>query len=71
MYCPEKQKYNRFEVVDIPSNRDLFFRLGRRMPEANMFSGEEELPQTMSKTDALAAAARQAEQEYFESDKDE
>lgn len=41
MYVNEKMKLNKFQQVNIPTNKDYFARAGKRMPDEAMFTGDE------------------------------
>ena len=40
MYCPKKLQLNKFKPVRCPSPRDLFQRVGQRMPNTDNFSND-------------------------------
>lgn len=56
MYVPKKLKLNRFRVVQIPSGKEIFTRFGACTGQR--YSGEDEVPPLLSKTDAAAAVDR-------------
>lgn len=62
MYIPEKMKVNKFEDVAIPSNKSFFARLGAVAPETLKYSGDEPIPEPMSKTDEINDYIDYAEQ---------
>lgn len=54
MYIPEEmKKVNKFEDVAIPSNKSFFARLGAVAPETQKYSGDEVVPEPMSKSDSF------------------
>lgn len=53
MYIPEKMKVNKFVDVAIPSNKSFFARLGLVSPESLKYSGDDLVPDQMSKTDSI------------------
>lgn len=55
MFIPiEMQKENKFVDVAIPSNKSFFARLGNVDPGTLKYSGDEVVPEQMSKVDSLA-----------------
>lgn len=69
MYIPEKMKVNKFEDVAIPSNKSFFARLGAVAPESLQYSGDEPIPEPMSKTESINDYIDYAEQMSKESEK--
>lgn len=69
MYIPEKMKVNRFEDVAIPSNKSFFARLGAVAPESLKYSGDDLVPEQMSKTEQINDYIDYAEQMSKESEK--
>lgn len=68
MYIPkEMMKVNKFEDVAIPSNKSFFARLGSVAPETLKYSGDDVVPEPMSKSDSyddfLAYADAMAKEE--------
>lgn len=61
MYIPEKMKINKFEEVAIPSNKSFFSRLGFVAPESLKYSGDEVVPEPLSKSDSFDDFQRYAE----------
>lgn len=53
MYIPEKLKLNRFKVVNLASNKDLFARFGSRSVGENLYTGDD---------DAAPVASRKMDQ---------
>lgn len=54
MYIPkEMMKVNRFEDVAIPSNKSFFARLGAVAPETLKYSGDDVVPEQLSKSDSF------------------
>lgn len=73
MYIPEEmKKVNRFEDVAIPSNKSFFARLGAVAPEQLKYSGDEVIPEPMSKSDSIddfmAYAEMKAKEEQSKSE---
>lgn len=69
MYIPEKMKVNKFEDVAIPSNKSFFARLGLVSPDALQYSGDEPVPEQMSKSQSIEDYRQYAEQMSKESEK--
>lgn len=54
MFIPEEmKKENKFIDVAIPSNKSFFARLGQVSPDSLKYSGDELVPEQMSKTDSI------------------
>lgn len=56
MFIPEKMKLNKFQLVNIPSNRDYLKRFGLSSgvgPQSS-YSGDEAIHHSMNKLDSLA-----------------
>lgn len=64
MYCPELLRINQHRVVDIPDGKAIFGRVGSTPLSGSMYSGDEEIPQSLSKTEQLAATERELDAEY-------
>lgn len=63
MFIPkEMQKVNQFEDVAIPSNKSFFARLGAVAPEALKYSGDDVVPEPMSKSDSFDDYLQYAEE---------
>jgi len=74
MYIPkEMMKVNKFEDVAIPSNKSFFARLGAVAPETLKYSGDEVVPEQLSKSDSFddfqAYAEMKAKEEMQKEDK--
>lgn len=74
MFVPvEMQKVNCFEDVAIPSNKSFFARLGAVAPESLKYSGDDLVPEPMSKSDSFddfqAYAEMKAKEEMQKEDK--
>lgn len=74
MYIPEEmKKVNKFEDVAIPSNKSFFARLGAVAPETLKYSGDDLVPEPMSKSDSFddfqAYAEMKAKEEMKKEDK--
>lgn len=54
MNIPEKLKLNRFKVVNLPSNKDLFSRFGKKSMPENLYTGDDMAPQASRKIDQIA-----------------
>lgn len=54
MNIPEKLKLNRFKVVNLPSNKDLFARFGNRSVGENLYTGDEPAAVGSRKIDQIA-----------------
>lgn len=72
MYCNEKMKLNRYVSVKIPKNSEYFRRFNGNLPVPSngSFTGDEVVPQGMTKTEQLSYAARK-NSEYLESEAQE
>lgn len=73
MYIPdEMKKVNNFEDVAIPSNKSFFARLGAVAPEQLKYSGNEVIPEPMTKSDSIddfiAYAEMKAKEELLKHD---
>lgn len=54
MYIPEAlTKENKFVDVAIPTNKMLFSRIGEVQADQRLYSGEDEVPLNLSKSDQL------------------
>lgn len=53
MYIPEKLKLNRFKVVNLASNKDLFARFGSRSVGENLYTGDDAAPVASRKMDQI------------------
>lgn len=63
MYIPdEMKKVNKFEDVAIPSNKSFFARLGAVAPETLKYSGDEVIPEPMTKSDSFDDYLQYAEE---------
>lgn len=62
MFIPEKMKVNKFEDVAIPSNKSFFARLGQVSPDVLKYSGDEVVPEQMTKSQEIDDFALYAEQ---------
>lgn len=63
MYIPEEmKKVNKFEDVAIPSNKSFFARLGEVKPESLQYSGDDVVPEPMSKTQSIEDYRQYAEE---------
>lgn len=47
------KKVNKFEDVAIPSNKSFFARLGEVKPESLSYSGDDVVPEPMTKTQSI------------------
>lgn len=55
MYVPEKLKLNKFVLANIPSNKNLFARLGfLSAGSAGQYTGDNVLPMAQTKIDTFA-----------------
>lgn len=63
MYIPEDmKKENKFADVAIPSNKSFFARLGEVSPDSLKYSGDEVIPEQMSKTQSIEDYRQYAEE---------
>lgn len=58
MYVPEELKVNKFVDSRIPSNRDLFARLGNQSMPDNVYTGDNPAPYPSSKIDLIIDGER-------------
>lgn len=54
MFCPEKNKLNKFKLVRIPKPVEFFGRFGYQSAPSASFSGDEDGSPMKSKIDTLA-----------------
>lgn len=59
MYVPEKLKLNKFCMVQLPDNRQIFARYGLFNNPAEQYSGDQSMPMHGNKADILNAADRE------------
>lgn len=57
MVIIKKLKHNAFERVDIPAPRDLFQKVGQRVPDESKYSGDENISQARSKVELAKEVA--------------
>lgn len=71
MYTIEKLRLNKFEEVAIPKGKDIFSKVGARIPSIDMYGGENAPTETMDKLGQLHAAENSIldEMEQAENDK--
>lgn len=64
MYCNEKMKLNKFVQVAIPKNSEYFRRFNGNLPVPSNgnYSGDEVVPQGLTKVEQISAANRLNEQ---------
>lgn len=72
MYCNEKMKLNKFVKVSIPKNSEYFRRFNGNLPipSNGNFTGDEVLPEGMTKNQQLSYANRINEQMLAEESQD-
>lgn len=72
MYCNEKMKLNKFVKVSIPKNSEYFRRFNGNLPipSNGNFTGDEVLPEGMTKNQQLSYANRINEQMLVEESQD-
>lgn len=56
MVIPVSLKLNKFKLVKIPSNRDIFSRFGKFTPGANAYTGDESVNLHLDKVGTLVQA---------------
>jgi len=54
MYVPEKLKLNKFQAVQLPTNRQIFSRFGLFTNPGTQYSGDERLPLHENKADMFS-----------------
>lgn len=75
MYCNEKMKLNKFVRVSIPKNSEYFRRFNGNLPipSNGNYTGDEVVPQSLTKVEQISYASRINEQKLREeaAEKDE
>lgn len=61
MKVPDALKINKFKLVRIPKNSDFALRYGFVASPSSLYSGEDVVPDNLTKTQSLAEAERIAE----------
>lgn len=56
MVVPQSLKLNRFKIVKIPNNRDIFSRYGKFTPGAQAYTGDESVNLNLDKIGSLVQA---------------
>lgn len=64
MYCPEKLKLNKHQVVSIPKGREVFGRIGSVSAPQNLYTGDEVAPDELNKVDSMAATEEALYEQY-------
>lgn len=64
MYCPEKLKLNKHQVISIPKGREVFGRVGSAIVPQNLYTGDNVAPDHQTKVDQLASTERDMLEEY-------
>ncbi len=56
MVVPQSLKLNRFKIVKIPNNRDIFSRYGKFTPGSQAYTGDESVNLNLDKIGGLMQA---------------